>query len=160
VEIEPGQEFTTVRERLETHRANPSCNGCHGVIDPLGFALENFDAVGRWQDMDRLAMTAIDASGVMADGTPLDGPVALRTAILARPDQFVQTFTEKLMTFALGRGIEYHDMPTVRNIVRESAEDGYRFSTLVMNIISSDQFRRKELPQTGSDIAAVDVDEF
>ncbi len=145
-EIEVGQEFTTVRERLEKHRANPSCNGCHGVIDPLGFALENFDAVGRWQDMDRMARTPIDTSGVMADGTVVGGPIELRNAILQRPEQFVQTFTEKLMTFGLGRGLEYHDMPTVRRIVREAAQDNYRFSTLVMKVVESEQFRMRSTP--------------
>lgn len=143
VEIEAGQEYTTVRERLEKHRANPSCNGCHGVIDPLGFALENFDAVGRWRDIDRMARSPIDASGVMADGTEVAGPVALRQAILARPGQFVQTFTEKLMLFALGRRIEYQDMPAIRRIVRESAPGGYRFSDLVLGIVNSEQFRMK-----------------
>ncbi|MDY6981774.1 MAG: DUF1592 domain-containing protein [Pseudomonadota bacterium] len=146
VEIEPGQEFTTVRQRLEEHRANPSCNGCHGVIDPLGFALENFDAVGRWTDIDRMARTPIDSSGVMADGTPVDGPVALRNAILTRPQQFVQAFTEKLMTFGLGRSVEHHDMPTVRRIVREAARDNWRLSTLVMEIVTSEQFRMKSAP--------------
>ena len=146
VEIEPGQEFTTVRERLEMHRTNPSCNGCHGVIDPLGFALENFDAVGRWTEIDRMARTPIDSSGVMADGTAVDGPIALRNAILARPEQFVQTFAEKLMTFGLGRGLEYYDMPTVRRIVREASADNYRFSTLVLAIINSEQFRMKSAP--------------
>ena len=147
VEIEVGQEFTTVRERLETHRDNPSCNGCHGVIDPLGFALENFDAVGRWRDNDRHARVPIDSSGVLADGTPVDGPVALREAILSRPDQFVQTFTEKLMTFGLGRRIEYQDMPTVRRIVRDAAGENFRLSALIINIINSDQFRMKHNPQ-------------
>ncbi|MGY8789000.1 MAG: DUF1588 domain-containing protein, partial [Pseudomonadales bacterium] len=87
VEIEVGQDFTTVRQRLEEHRVNPSCNFCHGVIDPLGFALENFDAVGRWRDIDRMAKIPIDASGVLADGRPVAGPVELRDAILTRPDQ-------------------------------------------------------------------------
>ena len=146
VEIEAGQDFTTVRERLEQHRVNPSCNGCHGVIDPLGFSLENFDAVGRWQDIDRMARTPIDASGVMADGTEVGSPMALRNAFLSRPDQFVQTFTEKLMTFGLGRGVEYHDMPTVRRIVREASQDNYRFSTLVSKIVSSEQFRMRSTP--------------
>jgi len=155
VEVEVGQEFTTVRERLETHRSNPSCNGCHGVIDPLGFALENFDATGRWQDIDRMARTPVDASGVMADGTVVDGPVALRAAILARPDQFVQTFAEKLMTFALGRGVEYRDMPTIRRIVREAAQDDYRFSTLVSLIVASEQFRMRSTPVAVS-VAAAD----
>ncbi len=154
VEIEPGQEFTTVRERLEMHRTNPSCNGCHGVIDPLGFALEHFDAVGRWTDMDRMARTPIDSSGVMADGTPVDGPVDLRNAILRRPDQFVQTFTEKLMTFGLGRSVEYYDMPTVRRIVREASIDNSRFSSLVMGIVNSEQFRMKTAPSQ-ADIAAI-----
>ncbi len=143
VEIEAGEKFTTVRERLESHRSNPSCNGCHGVIDPLGFALENFDAVGRWRDIDRMARSPIDASGVLADGTPVAGPVELRKAIMARPDQFVQTFTEKLMLFALGRRIEYPDMPAIRQIVREAAADNYRFSSLVMGIVNSEQFRLK-----------------
>lgn len=143
VEIEIGQEFTTVRERLESHRTNPSCNGCHGVIDPLGFALENFDAVGRWRDIDRQARSPIDSSGVLADGTPVDGPIALREAIMSRPEQFVQTFTEKLMTFGLGRRIEYQDMPAIRHIVRESAAADYSLSSLVLGIINSEQFRMK-----------------
>jgi hypothetical protein len=148
VEIEVGQEYTTVRERLEKHRANPTCNGCHGVIDPLGFALENFDAVGRWQEMDRMARTPIDASGVMVDGTVVGSPVALRAAILSRPEQFVQTFTEKLMTFGLGRSVKYQDMPTIRRIVREAAPDNYRFSTLVLKIVGSEQFRMRSTPNT------------
>jgi len=138
-----GKPNATVRERLEAHRVSPSCNGCHGVIDPLGFALENFDAVGRWRDRDREAGSVIDASGVMADGTPLDGPMALRDALLARPDQFAQTFTEKLMIYALGRSLTYKDMPAVREIVREAARRDYRFSTIVRGIASSNQFRRK-----------------
>ena len=160
VEIEAGQDFTTVRERLEQHRVNPSCNGCHGVIDPLGFSLENFDAVGRWQEMDRMARTPIDASGVMADGTEVGSPMALRNAFLSRPDQFVQTFTEKLMTFGLGRGVEYHDMPTIRRIVREASQDNYRFSTLLSKIVSSEQFRMRSTPTVeiaaGSQPAAQD----
>jgi len=143
-----GKAATTVRERLLAHRENPSCNGCHGVIDPLGFALENFDAVGRWRDRDLEAGTPIDASGVLADGTAVAGPVALRNAILARPNQFVQTLTEKLMTYGLGRSLEYTDMPTVRRIVRQAADDRYRFSALVLGIVESPQFRRKGQPKT------------
>lgn len=154
VEIEAGQEYTTVRQRLEEHRKNPSCNGCHGVIDPLGFSLENFDAVGRWQDVDRLARTPIDSSGVMADGTEVGSPVALRAAFLARPDQFAQTFTEKLMTFALGRGVRYQDMPAIRRIVREASQDNYRFSTLVTKIVSSEEFRMRSTPNV--EIAVAD----
>jgi len=145
-EVEPGQEYTTVRERLEKHRNNPSCNGCHGVIDPLGFSLENFDAVGRWRDVDRMARTPIDASGVMADGTKVGSPLALRNALMSHPQQFAQTFTEKLMTFALGRSVEYYDMPAIRRIVRESAKDNYKFSTLVLKIVNSEQFRMRSVP--------------
>lgn len=147
MEVEIGQEYSTVRERLEKHRVNPSCNGCHGVIDPLGFALENFDAVGRWRDIDQFARTPIDASGVTAGGTQVDGPVALREAIMARPDQFVQNFTEKLTTFGLGRRLEYQDMPTIRHIVRQSAADNYSLSSLVLGIINSEQFRMKSTPE-------------
>jgi hypothetical protein len=147
VENVAGRAATTVRARLEAHRENPACKSCHAVIDPLGFALENFDAVGRWRDRDLEAGTAIDASGVLADGTAVAGPVALRNAILARPDQFVQTLTEKLMTYGLGRSLEYTDMPTVRRIVRQAADDQYRFAALVLGIVESPQFRRKGQPQ-------------
>jgi hypothetical protein len=143
VETVEGQEASTVRARLEAHRTNPSCNACHGVIDPLGFALENFDAVGRWRLMDREARAPIDASGVLVDGTAITGPIELREALLGRPDQFVQTLTEKLMTYGLGRSLEHTDMPTVRRIVRESAENDYRFSDLVWGIVNSTQFRMK-----------------
>jgi hypothetical protein len=143
VEIVEGQQASTVRARLEAHRTNPSCNACHAVIDPLGFALENFDAVGRWRLMDREARVPIDASGVLVDGTAVAGPVELREALLERPDQFVQTLTEKLMTYGLGRALEHTDMPTIRRIVRDSAENDYRFSDLVWGIVNSTQFRMK-----------------
>jgi hypothetical protein len=146
VENVDGELARTVRERLEAHRTNPSCNGCHGILDPLGYALENFDAVGRWRETDREAGTAIDASGVLANGTPVDGPLALRAALLERPDQFVQTFTERLMTFALGRSLDYRDMPTVRRIVREAAADDYRFSSIALGIVTSDQFLMQAVP--------------
>ncbi|HMB73428.1 MAG TPA: DUF1592 domain-containing protein, partial [Gammaproteobacteria bacterium] len=143
VENIEGQAAAGVRERLEAHRANSSCNACHGVIDPLGFALENFDALGRWRTLERESLTAIDASGVLADGTPVNGPIALRRALLDRPDQFVQTLTEKLMTYGLGRTIEFADMPSVRQIVRDAESDNYRFSALVTGIVNSRQFRMK-----------------
>jgi mono/diheme cytochrome c family protein len=143
VETVEGQKATTVRARLEAHRTNASCNACHGIIDPLGFALENFDAVGRWRTMDREAREPIDASGVLADGTAVSGPVELREALLDRPDHFVQTLTEKLMTYGLGRGLDYTDMPTVRRIVRDAAENDYRFSEIVWGIVNSTQFRMK-----------------
>jgi len=143
VETVEGQKATTVRARLEAHRSNSSCNACHGIIDPLGFALENFDAVGRWRSEDREAGEPIDSSGVLADGTAVSGPVELREALLERPDQFVQTLTEKLMTYGLGRALEHTDMPTVRRIVRDAAENDYRFSDLVWGIVNSTQFRMK-----------------
>ena len=143
VETVEGQKASTVRARLEVHRSNSSCNGCHGVIDPLGFALENFDAVGRWRETDREAGEPIDASGVLVDGTAVTGPVELRAALLARPDQLVQTLTEKLMTYGLGRSLEHTDMPTVRRIVRDAAANDYRFSDLVWGIVESTQFRMK-----------------
>jgi hypothetical protein len=155
IESVPGKPTATVRERLESHRANPSCNGCHGVMDPIGFALENFDAVGRWRVRDREVGAAIDATGVLVDGTPLDGPVSLRKALLERPEQFVQTFTEKLMIYALGRTLTYKDMPTIRKIVRDAAPDDYRFSAIVLGVIDSDQFRRERAIDPGTVAAQV-----
>jgi mono/diheme cytochrome c family protein len=137
-----GEKPKTIRALMELHRRNPSCNSCHGVMDPLGFALENFDAVGQYRTLDRDARSVIDASGVLPDGTPVRGPEDLRRAILSRPDQFVQTLTEKLLAYGLGRSVEYSDMPAVRAIVREAAKDGYRFSTLVNLIVSSDAFQK------------------
>src|ERR1700733_2919173 len=145
-ETEPGKEAETVRVRLERHRQNPSCNACHGVMDPLGFALENFDVVGAWRDKDRDAGSVIDSSGQLADGTHVSSPAQLRKALLARPEQFVQTLTEKLMTFALGRAVTYKDMPTVRAIVRRAGADHYRFETIVAGIVESDAFQMRELP--------------
>ena len=107
---------------MEQHRASPTCAGCHKVLDPLGFALENFDGVGAWRS--REAGLPIDASGLLADGTKVDGVVALRNALVARSDIFVQTLTEKLMIYALGRGLQHYDMPVVRDIVRRRGEAG------------------------------------
>jgi len=131
----------TVRELMALHASNPTCNSCHGMMDPLGFALENFDAVGQYRAVDRFAGAPIDASGVLPDGTKLNGPDGLRKALLARPDQFVQTLTEKLLTYALGRSVVYTDMPLVRAIVRDSAAHGHRFQPLVMNIVTSAAFQ-------------------
>jgi len=137
--------FKSVRERLAEHRTKTTCNACHGIMDPLGFALENFDAVGRWRNVEMFAGTPIDATGKLTDGTPLAGPNDLREALLRNPEQFVQTFTEKLMMYALGRKLEYYDMPAVRAIVRSAAGDHYRFSSLVMGIVSSDAFQLKKV---------------
>jgi hypothetical protein len=136
----------TIREIMATHRENPACFACHGVLDPLGFALENFDAVGVWRDRDRFAGTAIDASAELPDGSKLDGPLDLRKALLKNPDQFVQTLTERLLTYALGREIDYRDMPAVRKIVREANRDDYRFSSIVAAIIESDPFQLRQVP--------------
>jgi hypothetical protein len=146
-----GEAATTVRARLEAHRRSPSCNGCHGVLDPLGFALENFDAVGRWRDRDLDAGDVIDSSGVLADGTQVTSAQELNEALLARPDLLVQTLTEKLMIFALGRHLEYHDMPTVRAIVRSAAEDEYRFASIVEGIVANDAFRLQRVMSTNAE---------
>jgi hypothetical protein len=136
----------TMREMMAQHRANPTCYACHAIMDPLGFALENFDGTGIWRDRDRYAGTDIDASGQLPDGTPVDGPDELREALLRRPEQFVQTFTEQLLVYATGETLDYHDMPTVRRIVHEAADTDYRFSTIVKAIVASDQFRLKRVP--------------
>jgi mono/diheme cytochrome c family protein len=147
-ENEPGKQAETVRARLELHRAQKSCNSCHGVIDPLGFALENYDVVGAWRDRDRDARTTIDAAGRLASGVDVNGPAQLSQALLARPDQFVQALTEKLMVFALGRPLRHQDMPTVRAIVRQAAAEDYRFEAIVKGIVKSDAFRLRLPPTT------------
>jgi hypothetical protein len=133
---------TAVRARMERHRSSPACASCHKVMDPLGLALENFDAVGAWRT--REAGVAIDASGVLTDGTKIDGVVALRNALLKRPDVLVGTTTEKLMTYALGRALEPYDMPAVRAIVRSAARDQYRFSSIVRGIVTSVPFQMRD----------------
>jgi hypothetical protein len=138
------EESLTVRERLARHRENPSCNGCHGVMDPLGFALENFDVDGTWREVDRESGKPIDASGTLPDGSEISGPQELRAALLDRPEQFVQTFVEKLMAYSLGRSVEWYDMPAVRRVVRESADDGYAFSAIVMGIVQSVPFTTRD----------------
>jgi len=140
-----GEQLKTLRVRLEQHREAPSCNGCHGVIDPYGIALENFTVLGEWRDEDRAARAPIDPATVLPNGRAVAGPVEVREALLERPDQFVQALTEKLMMYALGRELEYHDMPQVRAIVRAAAEDDYRFSSIVAGIVSSDAFRMQAL---------------
>jgi hypothetical protein len=136
----------SMRDRMSSHRTNAVCASCHSVIDPLGFALENFDAVGRWRDVDE-AFSRIDVSGALPDGSKVDGPAALRQALLNRPERFVMTMTEKLLTYAIGRGVEYYDMPALRKIVREARADDYRFSSLVLGIVNSRPFQMRS---TGS----------
>jgi hypothetical protein len=137
----PGERPRTVRARLEQHRADAVCASCHGVIDPYGLALENFSVTGRWRDHDAEADAPIDPSSELSGGRPVSGPAQLTAALLARPDQFVQALTEKLMMYALGRELAYYDMPEVRAIVREAAKDDYRFSAIVTGIVRSDAFR-------------------
>jgi cytochrome c5 len=132
----------SVRERLETHRRNPVCASCHRNMDPIGFALENFDAVGQWRATTESG-SPVDASGVLVDGTAIDGPVALRRALSSRPDVFVGTLTEKLLTYALGRGLQPYDMPVVRQIVREAAKNDYRMMTIVNGIVQSRPFQNR-----------------
>ena len=146
-ENEAGQPATTVRQRLELHRQNPSCNSCHAAMDPLGFALDNFDAVGRWRDIDRFTGTPMDASGILPSGEVINGPDDLRNALLSEPDMFARAFTEKLLTYALGRTVEAEDMPLVRSIARQAAADEYRFSSVIMNIINSSVFQMKKVSE-------------
>jgi hypothetical protein len=150
IENKPGEPPKTMRERLAQHRQNPTCNGCHSVIDPLGFALENFDTIGAWRSKDRYTRTAIDTSGKLIDGTPIAGPDDLRGALMKRPAEFVQTMTEKLLMYSLGRSLEQSDMPAVRAIVRNAARDNYRFSSIVMGIATSAQFQMRRIPEAPS----------
>jgi hypothetical protein len=131
----------TVRERMEEHRKNPACASCHRVIDPMGLALENFDVTGRWRIKD--AGFPVDAAGVMYDGTKLEGPAGLRAGLLKHQDVFLQTFTENLMTYALGRRMEYTDMPAIRKIVRDAGKNGYRFSSFINGVVSSAAFQMR-----------------
>ena len=140
-ENKEGEQFKTIRQIMETHRANPTCNACHGVMDPLGFALENFDTIGAYRAVDAFTRTTIDTSGKLVDGTAVNGPADLRTALLAHPEQFVQTLTERLTIYALGRSLEYYDMPGIRAIVRDSKAMDYRFSSIVMGIVNAPAFR-------------------
>ncbi len=138
-----GAKPTTVRERTEIHRRNPACAGCHAVMDPLGFALENFDTVGEFRTIDPQTRLKIDTAAVMPDGTHLAGPEDLQNALAARGAQLVGTITEKLMTYAVGRPADHRDMPTVRRIIREAAADNNRFESIVYGVVSSDAFRKR-----------------
>jgi hypothetical protein len=131
----------TMRERMEAHRANAYCATCHQIMDPIGFAMENFDAVGAWRTKEGgTGGTAIDASGQLLDGTKINGPVELRRALLKDPDIFVGALTEKLMIYALGRGLAASDMPAVRAIVRDASRRDYRFSSLIAGVVRSTPF--------------------
>jgi hypothetical protein len=138
----PGEEPKSLRARMELHRRTPTCASCHRVMDPLGFALENFDGVGEWRVKE--VGGEIDPAGQLADGSPVDGPIALRQALLKRPEMFARTLTQKLMTYGLGRGVEYGDKPLVRAIARDAARQNYRFSSIVLGIVKSAPFQMKK----------------
>ena len=143
--------FLTVRERMEQHRVNPACRSCHVVIDPIGLALENFDVTGAWRIRDGGNM--VDPVSELYDGTPLAGPEDLRNALLSRPEVFYRVFTENLMAYALGRRVEYYDMPTIRTIVKEAGEDGYKLSAFILGVVKSAAFTSAKAPRPA--IAAV-----
>jgi hypothetical protein len=138
-----GGQTTTVRERLELHRKNPVCASCHAQMDPLGFALENFDAVGRWRTEDQEAHSPIDASGKLMDGSSFSGPAEFRAVLLKRRVEFVNTVVEKLLTYSLGRGLEYYDAPAVRQIMRATEPTEYRWSAIIGEIVKSPPFQMR-----------------
>ena len=130
----------TMRDRMQAHRDNPACSACHAMIDPAGFALENFDAIGRWRIVDE-SFNPIDASGVLPDGASFDGVTELREVLVAQPERFVSTLTEKLLTYALGRGLMHYDMPAVRQILRETADEKFRLQSIILSVVRSDPFQ-------------------
>ncbi len=144
---------TSVRERLEEHRNNPICSSCHARMDPLGFALENFDATGKWRTVGE-GGTGIDASGTLPDGTRFNGPAEFRAALLAHRDEFVGTLTEKLLTYAIGRGVEYYDMPEVRKILKSASAKENRWSALIAGVVNSTPFRMSVVPQQAPAVEA------
>ena len=148
-----GEPPKTVRARLEQHRSKATCRQCHGVIDPTGLALENFDAIGVWRTMDQQANSPIDAATVLPNGVAINGVVELRTQLASHPATFVKALTEKLMMYALNRQLEYFDMPQVRTIVRRSAKDNYKLSSIVLGIVNSDSFR-KQAPEAAPNVVA------
>lgn len=150
-----GEKPKTIRARLEQHREQRLCLQCHGVIDPPGLPLENFDAIGRWRTTDRQAENAvIDVSSVLPNGVAINGPLELRNQLVSRPAMFVETLTEKMMMYALNRELEYFDMPQVRAIVRAAAKDNYKLSSIVRGIVNSEAFRKQGVPPTVKEVAA------
>jgi hypothetical protein len=140
-----GVKAMTMRQRMEQHRADPACSVCHKMMDPLGFALENFDGLGRWRESLGATQVAIDASGVLPDGTTFEGPSGLREILMSRKDLFVETFTERLMTYALGRGVEEYDYPVIRRIVREAGQDEHRWSAIILGVVRSTPFQMRRV---------------
>jgi hypothetical protein len=136
-----GVAATSVRERMEEHRSNPACAGCHKIMDPIGLALENFDGIGQWRTVD--SGFKIDASGQLVDGASVDGPASLRQALSSRPEAFVGAMTEKLLMYGIGRETKYYDMPVVRGVMHGAAHDRYKFSALVLGIVNSAPFQMR-----------------
>jgi hypothetical protein len=143
----------TMRQRMEEHRANPACASCHKMMDPIGFALENFDGIGTWRTSD--AGQKVNAAGQLVDGTKINGVVDLREALVRYSPQFVRTFTEKLMTYAMGRGVENDDMPVVRSIVHEAERNNMRMSSIILGIVKSEPFQMNRKPETSAKVAAI-----
>ena len=136
-----------MRQQMELHRANPVCASCHKPMDPLGFALENYDAIGKWRTVDAASGSAIDASGTLPDGTPFVGLAELREVLIEKRQQdFILTAIEKMLTYALGRGIDHNDAPIMRSVMRESAPDDYRLSSIIMAIVKSTPFQMRRMP--------------
>jgi hypothetical protein len=137
----------TMRQQMEQHRTNPVCSSCHSRMDPIGFALENYDGVGAWRAKD--AGSAIDAAGKLPDGTLFDGPAGLTKLLLTKyHDEFISTFTSKLLTYALGRGLEYYDNPALRSIVRDAESDRLTIPALIQSIVKSPPFQLRRTPES------------
>ncbi len=132
----------TMRQAMVAHRANPVCASCHARMDPIGFAMDHFDAVGRWRDSE--AGQPIDASGVLPDGAKFDGVAELKKALLRHPEQFVRTVAEKLLMYGIGRNVQYYDQPAVRSIVRQAAGNNYSFASLVLGVVKSAPFQMRK----------------
>jgi hypothetical protein len=144
-ENSPAEKPKSLRERLEAHQNSPVCASCHRMMDPIGLSLENFDAIGRWRTKDD--GVPVDPTGTLFDGSTLRGPADLKRALTGRQDVIVTVYVERLLTYALGRGVTHHDMPYVRRIVRDSASANNKFSSLVMGVIKSAPFQMKKKPQ-------------
>jgi Protein of unknown function (DUF1588)/Protein of unknown function (DUF1585) len=138
----------TMRQKMMEHRVRADCIQCHSLMDPIGFSLENFDGIGEWRSKDQSG--PIDASGQLADGTKVEGPVTLRQALMKHPEQFSGTVTEKLLTYALGRGLEFYDMPVVRAIVHDASRNDYKFSSLITGVVKSAPFQMRKVQQRES----------
>jgi hypothetical protein len=142
----------TMRDAMIQHRANPACASCHARMDPIGFAMENFDAIGRWRDRD--AGNPIDASGAFPGGEKFDGMAGLKAALLSHPEEFVSTITEKLMMYGIGRNVQYYDRPAIRAIIKQAARNNYTFASLVLGVVESEPFQMRETPAAAEEKTA------